>query len=225
MHEAAGVQGRDRNVPWRLEGGAAGLRVDLDVVLGVDGRLAAVTAADAPVHADEAGLLGDARLALEGGGNVLHRADRDERDGLGRIHDSIDDRLDAVLVHLAGIALEVVALDPDGLAPALVVGAEAHAHCDVGAAGRLEHLRHDPGAVGCVAVVGHDELQVQFGGLQEQGQGPRVVDVVADVGVEDGGHGAGGGTGGGGGGRLAGGRIRTDGQACKCGNCRKFFGS
>jgi hypothetical protein len=188
-HQAAGVERGDGHVPCCLKHLAACLGVDLDVVLGLNGRLAAVAFADAPVHADEAGLLGDARLSIEGGRNVLHGADGDERDGFGRVHDGVDDRLDAVLVHLAGVALEVVALDPRRLAAALVLGLEAYADGDVGAAGRLEHLGDEAGAVDGVVVVGDDEPQVQLRRLQEHGEGPRVVDVVADVGVEDDGDG------------------------------------
>ncbi|MCX5671196.1 MAG: hypothetical protein NTU94_07765 [Planctomycetota bacterium] len=97
-------------------------------------------------------------------------------------------RLHPVFVHLAGVGLEVVALDPRSLATALVGqvadgGAQADGH--VGASGPLEELGDDPGPIRGLALVGDDELEVDLGGLQEQGQGPRVVDVVADVGVED----------------------------------------
>ena len=39
-----------------------------------------------------------------------------------------------------------------------------------------------------VARVGDDELDVELGRLEQEGQGPGVVDVAADVGVEDDGN-------------------------------------
>ena len=94
-------------------------------------------------------------------------------------------RPDAVLVDLARIAGQVVVLDPLGLRPGLRVLPNPHAHLDVGPLGHLQQLGDDLRPVGRVAVVGDDHLEVHLGRLQEQGQGPGVVDVAADVGVED----------------------------------------
>jgi hypothetical protein len=88
-------------------------------------------------------------------------------------------------VDLAGVLGQVVAGDPLGLPAFLVPLLAADAHGHVGPLGHFEHLGEDLRPIERVAVVGNDQLQVEFRRLQQQAEGPGVVDVVADVGVED----------------------------------------
>ena len=51
--------------------------------------------------------------------------------------------------------------------------------------GHLEHPGDDLRPVDGVARVGDDQLDVELGRLEQKRQGPGVVDVAADVGVEN----------------------------------------
>jgi hypothetical protein len=78
-------------------------------------------------------------------------------------------------VNLAGICAQLVVLDPFGLRPHGVGHlAQAQPDRDVGAAGRLQELGQDLGAVSRLAEVAHHQLDIQFGALQQQPEGPRV---------------------------------------------------
>jgi hypothetical protein len=67
--------------------------------------------------------------------------------------------------------------------------ADAHGHGHVGAPGELQQLRGDARPVLGVAGVGADHLKVNLRATEHEGQRPGVVNVAADVGVEDGGDG------------------------------------
>jgi len=56
--------------------------------------------------------LGNARLAFERGGNIRYGADTNQCDRLRRVHDRLDDALDAIGEDFTGIRFEIVILDP-----------------------------------------------------------------------------------------------------------------
>ena len=183
-HAGAGVERRHEAVaPGRAEQRACGGRRRLDVPLGLRLRLLGVALAQAAVHADEAQPARDAGLPCQRCLQRGRRADGDQRHRLGRRHHGVDERLDAVVDHAAGIARQHVAVV--GLRAVLLPLAHADADRHVGAAGQLEVAGDDPRAVDGVAVVGHHEPDVELGRAQCKRQRPHVVDVVPDVGGED----------------------------------------
>ena len=88
-------------------------------------------------------------------------------------------------MHLAGVAGQVVVGHPRGLRPSLVDWRIPTPTGMSRAPGHLEHPGDDLGAVDRVARVGDDQLHVELGRLEQKRQGPGVVDVAADVGVEN----------------------------------------
>ncbi len=127
----------------------------------------------------------DFRLAAKRFANVRHRADTAERDRFCRIHDCVDKRADTVFLHVARVFCEVVSFRPRPLWPDGVSTVHADCHGDVGTTGGFEVLRGEPGAEFGVAVVGKKHAQIDLGRLQEHRQRPRVVDVVANIGIEN----------------------------------------
>ena len=186
LDPAAGVERRqDRLPPGRSEHGARGRGVGLDVPLGLGLRLAVVAEVDAAVHAGQAQLAGDRGS----------RSSAAFRFGGGPMAIRVIGSGDAMTVSirawtpsfstLARVLREIVALHPLGLRARVVVLLDTDPDRDVGPPRELKDARHQLRSLLRVAEVGHDELHVELRRLQGQGERPRVVDVVADVGVED----------------------------------------
>jgi len=191
-HEAAGVERRDGDVPRGGKNLLAGLGIGLHVPFRLGLLRSAVTHAHAALHAHEPGMLRNARLAFQRLGDVRHGADANQRHGLRRVHYRVNDGLHAVGADFARIGFEIVVLDPRGLAAVAVrCDVEANAHGHVGSPGAFEQFREQPRAVLRLAVIAHHQFQVQLRRFEQQGQRPGVVDVIADVRVEDDGDGCG----------------------------------
>ncbi len=163
LHDAAGVERRhDRLAPGRAEHRAGRRHPRLDVPLRL-GRRLAVPPVEAAVHSREAKLAGEPRLAGERLREARRRTDRDQRHRLLRRHRGVDQGLHAVLQDPPAVLREVEAAHPLGLRARLVVLLAPDPDRDVGAAGQLEDAGHELRALLGVAVVGHDQLEVELG--------------------------------------------------------------
>ena len=103
------------------------------------------------------------------------------------MHDRFDQRTDAIFHDVAGILAEIIAVDP-GIEISLgfahrsrVADPDRH----IRAAGALEEFCRDFRPVARVAGLREDELQVQFRAAQQKGQCPGIIDVGADIRIQD----------------------------------------
>ena len=105
--------------------------------------------------------------------------------GRGAAQNQIDHCLHTILVDLAGVLFQVVVADPRLLRPDGIAALQTDADRHIGSAHLFEQFGDDL----CLAVrvmrIGHNEFQIQLGRSQEQRQRPGVVDVTADVRVEN----------------------------------------
>src|SRR5262249_20428411 len=171
------------------EDGAGRLAMALDVPLRLGGGLAVVTDADCSAHHDDAL---DPWLAVgvfgEQFGDVGERPDGAERQ-LARV------RLELRIEELDGAFLDGP-LAEGGAQAVLHLSAEvrrvarrrARGDGDVSAADGVQQAAEDEGARVRVAVNGGDAVQADLGTRQDERQGEGIVDVAADVGVEQDGH-------------------------------------
>jgi len=107
-------------------------------------------------------------------------------DGYGAGPDGVHDGLDAVGVDAAGIVPHRVVAQPGGLPLGQgtgIAGADADGH--VIAARAVEELGDQRAPIGRVARVAHHQARLQGPVLKQQGEGPGIVDVAADVGIQD----------------------------------------
>jgi len=90
-------------------------------------------------------------------------------------------------VDAARVTAQVVVAHPGrlGFGTAHVGHFDAEADGDVRSPHGFQELGQQSPAVEGPTVVGDHQFDVQFGALQQQAQGPGIVDVIADVGVED----------------------------------------
>ena len=151
----------------------------------------AVAAVDGAAHEDD--LFEEAEgggVAVDGGLDGGEGAEGDEGDLVGVGADGVEQEGDAVGVDGGGgDALGEGALGEGGGRG----GGGAGGDEDVAVAGIGEEAGKEAGAEGGVAEGGGDAEEVELGGLEEEGDGEGVVDVVADVGVEEDELGGGGG--------------------------------
>ena len=105
----------------------------------------------------------------------------------------VEQRLDAVFVDASRDTAPDVVPHPVGLPAARLALPEADADRDVASPGQPAGAGGEPRAVDGVPVVRDDQAQVQLGRAQQQRERPGVVNVVADVSVEDHGDAVGGG--------------------------------
>ena len=155
------------DVPFRLRGAV----------------LIAVAAVNAAAHQDHAlDLLECGGVLADGGGQVSFRADGDDGDLAGMLADLAENELHSIGVLAGGLPLGIGGLGED-----VVVGSGyAGRDRDCLAAHGRQVTVHQAGAQFRVAEFRGDAENLQFRALEGQRQGKRVVDVVADIGVDDG---------------------------------------
>ncbi len=103
--------------------------------------------------------------------------------------DGVDQGRDAVFMDLARVGVQIEIAQPTLLRQGIVSGLYPCADGNVCATGALEDLRHQPSSFRRIAVIGDNELEIQFRHPQQHGQGPGIIDVAANVRVENNGNG------------------------------------
>ena len=185
VNQAARVQRRDQHRPGRGEDLLGRLDVGYDIVLLVGFWIAAVPQTDAALHAYKLGLCGDFRIPRQRGFQVGHGPNGNERHGLGRIQDRADDRPYAVPLDFARVTGQVIAGHPGRLRPAFFGLGDPYAHRNIRPLGHFEHFGDDLRPILGIARIGNNELDLDLRRFQEQCQGPGVVDIAADIRIED----------------------------------------
>ena len=187
--ELGGVEGHDEK---RHAGGKqflGGRNVVQDVPFGLRGRgraeaEVAVTALDGAAHHNDALELAEGGgVFVDGGTDVHQRADGDERDLAGVAPDLVEEEGDGVGVRRLGEAagFGVAALGEGALGRRRY----ASGYGDVRATGFGKEAVEKLGAGFRVAESCGDAEDLEFGAAESKGYGEGVVDVVADVGVDD----------------------------------------
>ncbi len=147
-----------------------------------------VAAPDAAVHADEFCLACDLRLPCQRSGNVGQRTNANQCDFVIGLHDGVADCAHPVVVHGAGILVEVVVAQPSFMGVRIVVQRNANADGNMRAVHHLEDLSHQTGAINGIAGAGGDEFDVELRASKQEGKGPNIIDIVTDVGIQNGGY-------------------------------------
>mmetsp|Transcript_88070 Transcript_88070/g.273726 ORF Transcript_88070/g.273726 Transcript_88070/m.273726 type:complete len:200 (+) Transcript_88070:375-974(+) len=184
-------------MPRRRESARAGAGVARHVVLRRRWLPAAVAAEDAAVHAHEACARGyGVTRAVQEGLHIAEGSDAQQRDRLRASLQDSDHGSNAVLLR-GSLALAARALGPAPLpavrpeGPLAPPGGQAKRHRHLRTASGRQEPAHDggPGEVPLAVPVGGNHQPEVAAWLGEQvAQGPSVVDVVADVRIEDDGH-------------------------------------
>ena len=187
-HPAAGVERRQKNVlPGSRQYCAQGSGGHPHVGLG-RGRSGTVTNLEAPEHSDQPAFCRQLRVLLQGAGQIGNRPGRNDCDPFAGILHEVDQRRDAIGMDPPRIMRQVVACQPrrlvlDVLRHGPLLFSEADGN--VAASRRFQELRGHGGTVPRVPCFGQHQLEVQFRRPQKHGQGPRVINVGADVGREN----------------------------------------
>ncbi len=148
---------------------------------GFGGHPLVVTAIDAAAHKDDALKLAEGfRILSDGGLNVEQRADSDEGDlsrmGANLAEQERNCRIVGALRRLAGVG---------GLCEVGWLAGNAGKNRNIGATDCGQIAVDEAGAEFRVSKRGLDAEQVQFRTAQDKGQREGVVDVVANVGIEN----------------------------------------
>jgi hypothetical protein len=151
---------------------------------------AAARSFERAAHQDDAvDSIFDAGFEAQGEGYVRERADGDERDLFFRRQQGFDDEVDGAAAGVGGRLFAILYgfelagfLEDGGVEEGF---ADARQQRDVLTVVEAEFFPGELRAIGDVAEDGGDSADIEFGGLQGQGEGNGVVDVIADVGVED----------------------------------------
>ncbi len=187
--ELGGVQGHDEEGDSGGEEFLGGGNIVQDVPFGLRGlgwakAEVAVAALDGAAHHDDALEFAEGGgVLVDGGANVHQGADGDEGDLAGVASDLVEEEGDGVRVGELGEAagFGVAALGEVGFGR----GGCAGGYRDFGAIDFGEEAIEELGAGFGVAEGGGDAEDLKFGAAEGEGYREGVVDVVADVGVED----------------------------------------
>ncbi len=187
--ELGGVEGHDEEGDAGTEEFLGGGNVIQDVPFRLRRRRwaeaeIAVSAVDGAAHHDDALEFAEGGgVFVDGGADVHQGADGDESDLAGVAADLVEEEGDGVRVGELGkvAGFGVAALSERGFGR----GGCAGGYGDVGATDFGEEAVEEFGAGFGVAEGGGDAEDLQFGAAEGEGDGEGVVDVVADVGVED----------------------------------------
>ncbi len=187
--ELGGVQGHDEEGDSGGEEFLGGGDVVQDIPFGLRRRgraeaEVAVAAVDGAAHEDDALEFAEGGgVLVDSGADVHQGADGDESDLAGVAADLVEEEGDGVRVGELGkvAGFGVAALGEVGFGR----GGCAGGYGDFGATDFGEEAIEELGAGFRIAEGGGDAEDLQFGAAEGEGDGEGVVDVVADVGVED----------------------------------------
>ena len=195
-YRAAGIDRGDGLFPGGGEHRSRRLDVGQDIVLGARRGAREIADPHGTVHTHEPGPVGDARRPPKRLGDVGQGADGQDHGRLRRRIDGLDQGQDSVGVD-GGVGVKVAGVGPAALGPALHGGGHVQGPTDPQADGHVapsgygQHPGTESAAIVRLAAHRGDEFQVQLGAGQQHGQGPGVVDIGADVSVEEDGDGHG----------------------------------
>ena len=96
---------------------------------------------------------------------------------------------DAVFMDLARVGVQIEIAQPTLLQQGIASGLYPRADGNVCTTGALEDLRHEPGSFRRIAIIGNNEFEIQFRHTQQHGQGPGIINVAANVRVQNNGNG------------------------------------